>query len=174
VWAQFLLGLPTAATGAVAAPGTQSSQFEIASAGEFSQTLHGLFLQDDWRVNQKLTVNAGVRLEINSGMSEAGNRNIAGFDFTTPNPIEAAARAAYALNPIPQIAVGDFHALGGLRFADGRRTIPSRKSCLGCRVVPVDGAHRAARRRRVVLVRLPVREHQPGRLFAGHTGAGNQ
>ncbi len=38
-WAQFLLGLPTAATGAVATPGTQSSQFEIASPGEFSQAL---------------------------------------------------------------------------------------------------------------------------------------
>jgi hypothetical protein len=119
VWAQFLLGLPTAATGAVATPGTQSSQFEIASAGEFSQTLHGLFVQDDWRVNQKLTVNAGLRLEVNTGMSEAQNRNLAGYDFTTPNPIEAAARAAYALNPIPEIAVSDFHATGGLLFADG-------------------------------------------------------
>ncbi len=118
-WAQFLLGLPTAATGAVATPGTQSSQFEIASAGEFSQTLHGLFVQDDWRVNQKLTLNVGLRLEINTGMSEAENRNLAGFDFETPNPIEEAARAAYALNPIPEIPVSDFRVLGGLLFADG-------------------------------------------------------
>src|SRR5262249_45472219 len=58
-WAQFLLGLPTATTGAVATPGTQSSQFEAASPGEFTQWYHGLFVQDDWRVSRALTVNAG-------------------------------------------------------------------------------------------------------------------
>ena len=36
-WAQFLLGLPTAATGTVANAGGRISQFEIASPGEFSQ-----------------------------------------------------------------------------------------------------------------------------------------
>ena len=119
VWAQFLLGLPTALTGAVATPGTTSSQFEIASPGSFTQTYHGLFFQDDWRVSEKLTVNAGMRLEINAGMSEAENRNLAGYDFVTPNPIEPAAKAAYALNPIAQIPVSDFKATGGLLFADG-------------------------------------------------------
>src|SRR4029077_6509978 len=84
-WAQFLLGLPTAATGAVATPGTSSSQFEIASPGEFAQMYHGLFVQDDWRVGAKLTLNLGLRLEINSGMSEIDNRNLGGFDTTTSN-----------------------------------------------------------------------------------------
>ena len=119
VWAQFLLGLPTALTGAVATPGTTSSQFEIASLGSFTQTYHGLFFQDDWRVSERLTVNAGLRFEINTGMSEAENRNLAGYDFVTPNPIEPAAKAAYAANPIPQIPVSDFKATGGLLFASG-------------------------------------------------------
>ena len=42
---------------------------------------------------------------------------IAGFDFTTPNPTQAAAQANYALNPIPQIPVGQFKVLGGQLFA---------------------------------------------------------
>jgi carboxypeptidase family protein len=118
-WAQFLLGLPTAATGNVATPGTASSQFEIAAKGDFRQWYHGFFAQDDWRVSPKLTLNLGVRLEVNTGMSEAENRNLAGFDTDTANPIEAAAKAAYALNPIPQIPVSSFAVKGGLRFADG-------------------------------------------------------
>ena len=81
-------------------PARTSSQFEIASPGDFRQTQHGLFVQDDWRVNARLTLNLGVRLEINGGMSEAQNRNLAGFDTVSVNPIEAAAQAAYATNPI--------------------------------------------------------------------------
>ncbi|HEY1305534.1 MAG TPA: carboxypeptidase-like regulatory domain-containing protein [Vicinamibacterales bacterium] len=118
-WAQFLLGLPTAATGAVATPGTQSSQFEIASPGEWTQVMHHVFVQDDWRVSSRLTANLGLRLEINTGMSEIHDRNLSGFDTTTSNPIEAQALAAYALNPIPELPVSAFHVRGGLLFADG-------------------------------------------------------
>ncbi|HXT69085.1 MAG TPA: TonB-dependent receptor [Vicinamibacterales bacterium] len=118
-WAQFLLGLPTATTGAVATPGTVSSQFEIASPGEWSQRSHALFLQDDWRVSQRLTLNLGARVEINGGMSETANRNLAGFDTTSASPIEAAAKTAYTASPIPQLAATDFKVKGGLLFADG-------------------------------------------------------
>ena len=118
-WAQFLLGLPTAATGAVATPATQSSQFEIASPGTFTQLYHHFWVQDDWRVSERLTANLGVRLEINTGMRESSDRNLAGFDTTTSNPIEATALANYALNPIPEVPVSSFKVRGGLLFADG-------------------------------------------------------
>src|SRR5439155_10209714 len=114
-WAQFMLGLPTVGGGNVATPGTTSSQFETAAEGDFRQQYHGLFLQDDWRATSTLTVNLGVRLEINPGLTEAQNRNLAGFDFSVSNPIEAAAQAAYATNPIPQIPVSSFKVPGGLR-----------------------------------------------------------
>jgi Carboxypeptidase regulatory-like domain len=118
-WAQFLLGLPTVASGNVATPGTSSSQFEIAAPGEFGQQYHGFFLQDDWRINGKLTLNLGLRFEINRGLTETENRNLAGFDAQVANPIEAAAQATYARNPILEIPVGSFKVPGGLRFADG-------------------------------------------------------
>ena len=118
-FAQFLLGLPTAATGTVANPGGNISQFDTAAQGEFTQRSHHFFVQDDWRVNDRLTVNAGLRLEINNGMREAENRNLGGYDYVTANPIEAQAQAAYAKNPIPQIPVADFRVTGGLLFADG-------------------------------------------------------
>jgi hypothetical protein len=118
-WAQFLLGLPTAATGTVASAGGNISQFDTAAPGQFSQPTHGLFVQDDWRVSDRLTINAGVRLEINPGMSEADDRNVAGFDFDTPNPIAPAATTAYARNPVAGLPVSAFNVIGGLRFADG-------------------------------------------------------
>ena len=118
-WAQFLLGLPTVVSGNVATPGTTSSQFEIAAPGEFRQWYHGLFVQDDWRVSTRLTLNLGLRLEINPGMTEAQNRNLAGFDTSAANPIQAAAQAAYARNPIAELPVSSFKVPGGLLFADG-------------------------------------------------------
>src|SRR5439155_11321275 len=45
--------------------------------------------------------------------------NIAGFDVTVSNPIEAQAQANYAKNPIPQIQASLFKVPGGLLFADG-------------------------------------------------------
>src|SRR5262249_18634034 len=63
-WAQFLLGLPTAQTGTVANAGSNASQFEIAANGDWRQIEHALFMQDDWHVNNRLTLNLGLRLEL--------------------------------------------------------------------------------------------------------------
>ncbi len=118
-WAQFLLGLPTTGTGTPANPGSTSSQFEIASDGDYRQTAHGLFLQDDWHVSRRLTLNLGVRVEIDAPLREAEDRNLGGFDASVASPIEAAAVANYARNPIPEIPVSSFQVKGGVRFADG-------------------------------------------------------
>jgi hypothetical protein len=118
-FAQFLLGLPTTASGTPATPGAASSQMEIASPGDYRQTSHGLFLQDDWKMSRRLTVNLGVRVEVEQAMTEAENRNLAGFDAAAPSPIEAAAVAAYTRSPIAEVPAGGFAVRGGVRFADG-------------------------------------------------------
>ncbi|HVS29866.1 MAG TPA: TonB-dependent receptor [Thermoanaerobaculia bacterium] len=118
-WAQFLLGIPTTATNTVASPGSTSSQFEIAADADYRQDSHALFLQDDWHVNDRLTLNMGLRFEYDRALTESDDRNLGGFDRTISSPIEAAALANYAANPIPQIPVGQFAVRGGLQFADG-------------------------------------------------------
>jgi hypothetical protein len=119
-FAQFLLGLPTVGTNnTVATSGSNSSQFEISAPGDYRQTSHALFLQDDWRVNRRLTLNLGVRLEIDGAMSESENRNLAGFDQLVASPIEAQARAQYAAAPLPELPASQFAVKGGLHFADG-------------------------------------------------------
>jgi hypothetical protein len=117
-FAQLLLGLPTTGTNRVANPGSNSSQFEINAQTDYRETTHSFFLQDDWRLATKLTLNLGVRFEIERPMHEADSRNLAGFDTTSPNPIEQAARAAYAANPIPEIPADQFMVRGGVLFED--------------------------------------------------------
>jgi hypothetical protein len=118
-WAQFLLGLPTTGTNQVANAGSTSSQFEIAADADYRQVSHALFVQDDWRFNQNLTLNFGVRFELHEGLVEAEDRNVAGFDADLASPIEAAAVARYGAAPIPELPASQFRVKGGLQFADG-------------------------------------------------------
>jgi hypothetical protein len=77
----------------------------------------GLYIQDDWKISRKLTVNLGIRVEHESPITERYDRSATQFAFDVANPIEAQARANYARNPIPGIPVDQLRVLGGLTFA---------------------------------------------------------
>lgn len=81
-----------------------------------SSRFHAFFVQDDWRITRKLTLNLGWRWEIETPTKERYNRGTRDFDFATPSPIEAQARAQYARATIPEIPASAFRTLGGVTF----------------------------------------------------------
>jgi hypothetical protein len=103
-FASFLLGIPSS-----------GSVVRAASYDEKSTTW-GFFVQDDWRVGSRLTVNLGLRYELEEPLTERDNRSVRGFDLNAVQPIEAAVRARYALNPTPEVPVNQFNVRGGLTF----------------------------------------------------------
>ena len=102
--AQFLLGLPSAGSLDLNTQSTVQSKYLA------------FFVNDDWRVRNNLTLNLGLRFEHDFPETERYNRSVNGFDSTATNPISAAAAAAYAASPQPQVPVSQFKALGGLTF----------------------------------------------------------
>lgn len=48
---------------------------------------YGGFVQDDWRVSDKLTVNYGLRVEHETGLTERNNQLVVGFDRSAVSPL---------------------------------------------------------------------------------------
>jgi hypothetical protein len=103
--AAFLLGLPS------------SGSIDLNSHGTAGSKYYAVFVQDDWRLKNNLTLNLGLRWEHETPTVERFNRVVDGFDPKAANPVSAAAAAAYAASPIAQVPAGQFSALGGLTFA---------------------------------------------------------
>ncbi|MGH9970758.1 MAG: carboxypeptidase regulatory-like domain-containing protein [Pyrinomonadaceae bacterium] len=113
--AAFLLGISTTGSGGNSSLIDNSINYSVQSLYQ------GFFFQDDWRLTSKLTLNLGLRYDMEAGLTERFNRILRGFDLTTASPVDAAARAAYAAvfnaNTFP-VAPDQFRVLGGYTFAD--------------------------------------------------------
>lgn len=105
-FASFLLGLP-------------SSGFVNRTADYAEQSMTwGFYVHDDWKLNSRLTLNLGLRYEVEGALTERFNRSVRGFDYFAVQPFEAQARSNYARNPTPEVPVDQFKLRGGLTFAD--------------------------------------------------------
>src|SRR5688572_9566895 len=107
--ASFLLGLPTA------------GGFDVETEVNTRSASAAFFVQDDWRATSELTLNLGLRYELEAGTTEKNNGIVTGFDPEAVNRVTAAARAAYAANAHPDLPASAFNPTGGLQFASEDR-----------------------------------------------------
>jgi hypothetical protein len=106
--ASFYLGLPS--TGSI----------DNAARADYHSYYIGSFLEDDWRVSDHLTLNLGVRYDIDTPFRDKNNAVVNGFNPLAVNSASAPATAAF--KPATATAngvtstVSAINTLGGLTF----------------------------------------------------------
>ena len=91
--ASMLLGLPTTGSFDINRPQTTVGRYMA------------FFVGDNWRIHPRLTLNLGLRLEHAFPTFEVHNASLNGFDLNATSPIDAAAHAAFAKNPVAGITL---------------------------------------------------------------------
>jgi len=84
--ADMLLGYPSAGNIFTSTKLTQFADY------------YGAYIQDDFRVSSKLTLNVGLRWEHETGLQEQNNGLLVGFDGTATNPLGTKGVVQYAGN----------------------------------------------------------------------------
>ncbi len=75
-FASLLLGVPA------------SGSLGYNAAAALQNTYTGLFVQEEWKIRRNLTLNFGLRYELETPYTERYNRDVYGFDYNAPAPLQ--------------------------------------------------------------------------------------
>lgn len=85
--ADFLLGLPGVPSGGNSCPGNQAIMINQPTYPEYWEHEESLFVQDDWHLNRRFTLNLGMRWDYEGPVHEKYNRLLNGFCFQCASPL---------------------------------------------------------------------------------------
>ena len=108
--AAFEFGLPSSGT------------YQISSRADYHQYYVGAFVQDDWRVSDKLTLNMGLRFDIDTPFREKNGATVNGFNPAAANMLTTAAanyKSTTTTSNGVTVTVPNINTLGGLTFPAG-------------------------------------------------------
>lgn len=110
-WAAYMMGIPS---------GLNIGTYDSAAV---HNAQYGWYVQDSWRLTRRLTINLGLRMEYETAPTERYDRAIGTFNPDLQLPIAAAAQAAYAARPIPELPASAFRVFGGSEYV-GKNGVP--------------------------------------------------
>jgi hypothetical protein len=106
--ADLFLGMPT------------KGEYDLNAKGDYRSYYIGTFFQDDYKVSDHLTVNLGLRFDIDTPYHEKFGRTVNGFYPGSENSASAAAAAAFVASSTTYqgttVKVASINTLGGLSF----------------------------------------------------------
>jgi hypothetical protein len=113
-FASFLLGYPSALS-------SRQSQITLSTPVNIFTYYYGGYVQDDWRVNSKFTLNYGLRVEHETGMQELNNNFTVGFD---PAAVQNGLTNVVTVAADPVAGTAARTVTGGLMYAgvNGNKT----------------------------------------------------
>jgi Carboxypeptidase regulatory-like domain/TonB dependent receptor len=111
--ATMLLGLPS----------NNSGDISFTFSGATASTYTGLYFQDDWKVTSKLTVNLGIRYDLDTPRTERYNR-LAYFNPNLPSTLQGQVQSS-ALCPNCGNLMGQFQFAGLPNSLYGRHQTPT-------------------------------------------------
>lgn len=108
--AAFEFGLPSSGT------------FQLSSRADYHQYYVGAFVQDDWHVSDRLTLNLGLRFDIDTPFREKNGATVNGFNPAASNMLTSASagfKATSSTSNDVTVSVPSINTLGGLTFPSG-------------------------------------------------------
>ena len=112
-FATFLLGLPN----------NNSGDIQFSFSGATASTYSGAYFQDDWKVTSKLTLNLGIRYDVDTPRTERYNR-LSYFNAGAPSSLQGQVQSSAACPNCGNL-MGQFEFVGQPGSLYGRHQTPT-------------------------------------------------